>query len=706
MASRRATLTITQVFALTFGGVTVVVGGLFYGLLESSRRSVVERSERFREAVAARIDARITHDLGEASGIVDDVERGVHAEIVDPRSPAAAEAPLFALLLAHPKIADISLTHPDGWQISVFRATADPNSGLATRIVRRDGEHFVADVRTRAAGAKIGDGTVSREEAKDPTAHLTYETTVSPRYYGTAIWSDLHYSQLDGALPVDERRVVVTVQKAIDDPLGKPAGVVRVGILASTIDETSAMRVEEGNDEDPHRVFLCDPEGRLRTRLAPTDRVALTASNDLRVVSTPSPEIARALASPKLREISFETPVASEAFVVNGRRYLLTLRQNGTAISGWIAGILVPEDHYTKDLRALRDRFIAIDLTGALIALLGGIFVLVSVRGGLRRLVATTSHMRNFELAPDPRPARLADVDEVVQGLERAKTAMRAMSKYVPVDLVRTLYAANREPELGGVLAHLTLMFTDIRGFTDLSERISPNELAKALGLYLEAMTTAIRATGGTIDKFIGDAVMTIWNAPTPTPNHPVLACRAALACTDATARLYASEAWKGLPALVTRFGIHTDDVLVGHFGAPSRLSYTALGDGVNLAARLEGLCKQYGVTRIVSDAVEREARAAFTFRRLDRVAVKGKSRGVLVFELLAQAGAQRGPEIDAYEAALEHYFARRFADAIASLAPFVEVDPPAKVLFDRCKAFLETPPAPDWDGTYVARSK
>ena len=705
MSVRRRLLTLTQVFLITFGAVAAVVALLFGGLLVSARRAVVDRSERLREAAAARIDERIRRDLGEASDVLADIERAVRSEAVDASDPHALEPALFAQLLDHPNVADIALTHPDRWQVSVFRATSGAGSPIDTRTVGRQGDRFVAALRVRAPLAKVRDGVVTEEGGSDPTVHPTYETTVSPGLYGKAIWSDLHYSELDDALPEADRRVVVTVQKAIDDASGRPAGVVRVGLLAGTVDLIANMRVEDGNARDPHRVFLCDADGRLLTRLDPGDKLT-TSGGDLRVApARVAPEMARALASPLLRTVSLDHPLASEGFVAGGHRYLLTLRALENT-QGWIAGILVPEDHYTRDLRGLLDRVFVIDAVGALCALLGGAFVLGRVRGGLRKLLATTARMREFDLAPDPRSSALRDVDEVVQGLERAKTAMRALGKYVPIDVVRELYASNREPALGGALAKLTLMFTDIRGFTELSERLPPTELAQALGQYLEAMTTAIRTTGGTIDKFIGDSVMAMWNAPLPVDGHPTLACRAALACADATARLYASDGWKGLPVLVTRFGIHTDDVLVGHFGAPDRFNFTALGDGVNLASRLESLCKQYGVTRTVSEAVETEARATFAFRKLDRVAVKGKSRAVVIFELLGPVGAARGPEITAYEAALDHYFARRFSQAIAGLAAFVETDPPSKVLLERCQTFLASPPPPEWDGTWIARSK
>jgi adenylate cyclase len=309
--------------------------------------------------------------------------------------------------------------------------------------------------------------------------------------------------------------------------------------------------------------------------------------------------------------------------------------------------------------------------------------------------------MRRFELAPSPTDAPLREVAEVIDGVERAKTSMRAMGKYVPMDLVRELYAANREPELGGELVDLSLMFTDIEGFTSLSEKLAPGALAVALGAYFEAMTTGVRSTEGTVDKFIGDAVMAFWNAPRRLPDHPLRACRAALACMKATRALYASPAWKGLPPLFTRYGIHTARVMVGNFGAPERLAYTVLGDGVNLAARLEPLCKQYGVGALVSEAVVTAVAAgggeAPAFRLVDKVAVKGKHEAVRVYELL-EGGRTVAAQV--YEDAFDAYLARDFT--LLALPD----DPPSRVLVARCIAMISDPPPADWDGIYVATSK
>jgi adenylate cyclase len=161
------------------------------------------------------------------------------------------------------------------------------------------------------------------------------------------------------------------------------------------------------------------------------------------------------------------------------------------------------------------------------------------------------------------------------------------------------------------------------------------------------------------------------------------------------------------MPALVTRFGIHHDRVMVGHFGAPDRFSFTAIGDGVNLAARLEGLNKLYGTTILVSDAIERDARDHFAFRRVDRVAVKGKLIGVEVFELIGERDADpaRLAAARTYERALDAYLARDFDRALAALVELGD-DGPARVLAVRCEALRRAPPPPDWDGTFAATEK
>ncbi len=229
--------------------------------------------------------------------------------------------------------------------------------------------------------------------------------------------------------------------------------------------------------------------------------------------------LARALESPRLREVTVGAP-RSDALVVAGERLLVTYRALAHT-QGWVVGVVVPEAYYTRDLSALQRRFLLVYAGMTLLVLVVGGLALRQLRGSLGAIVRSTSRMRALDFAPGTTTSPFRDVGDVIDELERAKTSMRALGKYAPMDLVRDLYRDNREPALGGELREISLMFSDIEGFTTLSERLDPGALAEALGRYLEAMTDGVRSTGGTVDKFIGDAVMAFWNAPHPATGPP-----------------------------------------------------------------------------------------------------------------------------------------------------------------------------------------
>jgi len=692
-------VTLTRLFVLTTLALALVGGATFFVFFASSERTILARSAERREAVASRVEARTDTELGVAVKAVNDIDRAVHFGSIRVDDADAVEARLFSELLDHVTLSDVALTHagPGGfvWQTSVFRRSAEDPGAIWTRRIRRDGDSLVAEIRRRPSGGSLLAVPFEPEPGtpSDPTKHATYEVPLEAANYGRLIWSDLSWSELDMTRPQAQRRVVLTLQKSVEDSAGQPFGVLRAALLARTIDAIPRLGAEDVDPGGPAQVFLCDDKGRLLTRMHPDDPHE-TYGNDLRVPeSRASPEVAAALLHPG----------EGGPIEVGGVKWLVTFREIKHS-QDWKVGIVVPEAYYTRDLRELRNRFLLMILALTGIVLVAGAAALRPIRRSLARVVDATARMRRFELTPSTTDAPLREVAEVMEGVERAKTAMRALGKYVPIDLVRELYAANREPELGGQLVDLSLMFTDIEGFTSLSEKLAPDALAIALGAYFEAMTAGVRSTHGTVDKFIGDAVMAFWNAPRPLPDHPLRACRAALACMKATRALYASLAWKGLPPLFTRYGLHTARVMVGHFGAPERLAYTALGDGVNLAARLEPLCKQYGVAALVSEAIVAAIPAADapSFRLVDRVAVKGKHEAVRVYELLE---GERTEAVRIYEEAFAAYLAREFTRARDLLVALPD-DPPSCVLLARCVAMIANPPPADWDGVYVATSK
>jgi PAS domain S-box-containing protein len=298
------------------------------------------------------------------------------------------------------------------------------------------------------------------------------------------------------------------------------------------------------------------------------------------------------------------------------------------------------------------------------------------------------------------------DITEKKRAAELA--ALSIWGKYAPVDIVQRLYRQKSEPVLGGELMEISMMFSDIKGFTTLSEQLGPSRLAEILGLYLDTLSRIIqRDTHGTIDKYVGDAIMSIWNAPEPVPDHPRMACLAALRCCKAARSLAQTPEWHGFPAFETRFGLHCAKALVGHFGARDRMSYTAIGDAINLASRLEGLNRIYGTSIIASASIVERANEAFDFRFLDVVAVKGKSDPITIYELLGTKGAlERCRQvISTYETAFSAYAAGNFERALTALQENAS-DPPSTALSERCKAFLQVPPAGDWRGVYISASK
>ncbi|MDQ2659181.1 MAG: adenylate/guanylate cyclase domain-containing protein, partial [Verrucomicrobiota bacterium] len=596
-------------------------------------------------------------------------------------------------------------------QISVVRGLTTKNEDrFWSRQISQEGGAFVADRRELVPTANFSALPLLREsgvDIPDPTSHPTFTTPTREDFFGQLLWSDLHWSQLDAELPPSQRRADVSVQQAITDAGGKFVGVLRVGLLTQQIDRAVQLKLAPAGQADPHRIFICDGQGRLITPLAKADRLQ-EFGDDLRIApANLPPEVAAALANPNLRAVDERAPSTSGHFRSGGKEFLTTFRALPET-QGWIVGIIVPRAYYLGKLTAIRNRLLVVSL-GMMAALIaGGSFLLRRVKRSLTQIVKESLKMNAFEFSPAATSSSFRDVSEVLESLEKAKTAMRAMSKYVPVDLVRRLYRSKTEPVLGGELTEMSIMFTDIQNFTTFSEQLSPNELARALGRYLEIMARIIQQeTGGTIDKFIGDAIMAFWNAPEPLANHAQSACRAALRCRAAGRALSQSPDWHPLPRFETRFGLHKEKALVGHFGAPDRMNYTAIGDAINLASRLEGLNKQYGTTIIASDRIFEDARAHFDFRLLDQVAVKGKADAIKIYELLGEKNPEAASRhtVSVYESAFDAYLARDFEKAIAILERN-NGDPPSAILLDRCRLFQETPPPADWQGVHVSMSK
>lgn len=302
--------------------------------------------------------------------------------------------------------------------------------------------------------------------------------------------------------------------------------------------------------------------------------------------------------------------------------------------------------------------------------------------------------------------------------LERRITAERerrelktAFSRYVSPSVVESIMRDPSSLHLGGQRKRMTVLFSDVRGFTTLSEHMDPEHLVQVLNTCLDRMTQVIFEQEGVLDKYIGDAVMAFWNAPFDQPDHGLRAVRAALGMRDALRDLNAQNAFGGV-SLRMGMGIETGDMVVGNIGGATRFDYTVIGDKVNLASRLEGVTKEYGVEILVTDAVRRELGSEILTRRLDKIAVKGRKEPFVVFEAMERsetATREQKRLARDFEAALDLYFSRRFAEAVTACDLILTLnhdDGPAKTLRERAQRFHDDAPPDDWDGTWVYTKK
>jgi adenylate cyclase len=272
-----------------------------------------------------------------------------------------------------------------------------------------------------------------------------------------------------------------------------------------------------------------------------------------------------------------------------------------------------------------------------------------------------------------------------------------------------------RNPEsikLGGEKKELTVFFSDVAGFTTISEKLDPEDLVFLLNEYLSSMTDIILRHRGNVNKYLGDGIMAIFGAPRGEPTHASLACFAALENQAALARLRKEWTARGYPEIVARIGINSGPLVVGNMGSQARMEYTVMGDSVNLASRLEGANKFYDTLILLGPRTYELAQPDIEAREVDMLRVKGKLEPVVVYELLARTGelpAEKRHVVDAYLEGLARYKQREFAMAKKRFEAALALDPsdgPSKVYLHRAQEYLATPPPPDWDGVYVLQSK
>jgi adenylate cyclase len=380
----------------------------------------------------------------------------------------------------------------------------------------------------------------------------------------------------------------------------------------------------------------------------------------------------------------------------------LTMIAAGVALSLWVTS-------YLRGSRSRRHAFVELQGVGVVLVLLaavvGGaaaVFVyghlVITVTGGVFAVAGGYSASTLYHYIVERRQRLL------IKGM---------FSTYVNPAVVEQLIDHPASMSLGGKEKELTVLFSDVVGFTTISEQYTPEGLVSLLNEYMNVMTAEVFKTDGTLDKFIGDAVMAFWGDPLACEDHALRACKTALGMRRALVEL--NKRWEadGKPPLDMRIGINTGDMVVGNMGGTGKFAYTVIGDSVNLGSRLEGANKQYGTHIIISFATFLSVRREVVARELDTLAVKGRNEPVTVYELMAIRGEDAGGNLEEfltrYNEGIFRYRCREWDAAIAAFLSALELRPedfPARMYVERSESFRTDPPPPDWNGVYVMRTK
>ena len=466
-------------------------------------------------------------------------------------------------------------------------------------------------------------GSSEQTTSYDPRARLWYRT-----------------AQQTGAISVSDVDVFATlglVGFTVGAPFYQDGKLLGVAAADITLDDLSNYLAER--KVSPGTLsYILDHQGRV---IANSERTKTYASHAGRVelqhitsLGNDLPAVAYSF-RPRGDEKMF-------SFSHGGKEYVASLTTlPGSFGKKWQLFVVSPLSDFTSIFAEHNNKLFAFGLVAIALQILIIYFLSSVVSAPLEKLARKVTQIQDLgsgEALP-PLHSPIREVALLSRAIDTLDTAVKSFAAFVPIGLVRELLDSDQKLELGGHSRFLTIFFSDLESFSTLSEELPSQELLLRVSAYLEVVTKAVNEEHGTIDKFIGDGVMAFWGAPALLDDHALRACFAALRIRRAMAALNARWEAEGGKPLLIRVGIHSDAVLVGNIGSKERMSYTVMGDGVNVASRLEGINKEYGTRICISHSVFKEAGDQLCVRPIDDVVVKGRRSKVPIYELVGAYG-------------------------------------------------------------------
>jgi adenylate cyclase len=694
-------LGIGAALTLLLAAICILTAALVHGSWQrTSTKNANDLVREINTRIADTVAGNLQQVLTNASASQEALRTVFFQDVIEITNEAKREFVFLSLLQSQPSVSWVAFGWPDG---NFFGARKDPDESIRMVEVRHGAEGPEPDLlRVDSYQPVVGD------------IHFLDRSMGSSTFRST---------EQEWYRDADQSKMPVWTEYT-ETPLGTQPGIAissrlkvysrYLGVMMIGIDLDRLARFLTALKVTTHgRAFILEKGNRVLTA---SEVGAMTGGwHDLAAIKDPlAAAIQRAIARDKVELGTLKAPVtvAVTGGAMNELEHYVTFTP--LPFRNWVAVTVIPAEDILGDIPAATRRLYML-VVGLVIAvsLLGAIVAHRLISHPIAHIAKQMQQIEHFRLENlTYHPWRLRELDELSRALRLMGTGLSAFRKYLPADLVEILIREGIEAKPGGRTQPLTVLFTDLAGFTGLTEA-APDKIVDILGDHLDFMSRIVAAHAGTVDKFIGDSVMAFWNAPASNPHHALSACKAALACRAAFLQSAQGMQAATLGKVGLRIGVNSGAALVGNIGSRDRLNYTAIGDVVNVASRLESLNKRYGTDILIGEATREEAGDAIVTRRVDKVAVYGRRGGIAVYELLGltETRTELGDLswIAQYDEGFERYLARDFTGAIAAFRESDRIrgrDEPSRRMILRCQRYIEQAPPADWDGTDTAESK
>ena len=676
----------------------IIAGIVFYGY-QSNLDIMLQSSDELLYQISETITRQINSHLEPANknGVV--VKRLIENNVISTSTVNFNESFFIEYLESFPQFQSIYFGDEKGDYFITYR---DSEENFVTKVISRTSLPHGLRLITRDLDHKLLSDVRSDDLSYDPRNRLWYKKTKKDM---ESVWTSEYFLYT-------AREPGVTCTQPLFDSEMNFMGTVGIDFRLNEINSfLKTLKIGETGI-----AFICDNQGHIFAHPAKVINKKAN-SKHLGNVNHPRSPAEQALKNGPERFAIDEFLAGRKLkfnFEYNSERYIASFRPLSEKFGGqWTLGIIVPEDDFIGPIARIHETTLLFSFWLLVIAGFLTSTLAKELTEPIHKAIEEADRIQKLDFDGEiDLQSPITEIQNMSDTMNSMKKALSAFKKYVPYEIVKELVMDKNDAKLEAQSNKVTILFTDIADFSSISEEVDPHKLVNQLAEYFDSIATIIHKHNGTIDKYIGDSVMAFWGAPQPNEKQARDACIAALEIEKSIDKLNKKWISEGRKAFYTRIGINTGVSLVGNFGSSERFNYTAIGDCVNLANRLEGLNKVYGSRIIVSESTEKEAGDSLIFRVLDIVAVKGRQQSVTVYQLMGTVNDNRSRILlrlsTMSERALVHYLSSEWKEAEAMYETILEhfpEDKTAKMFVDRCKTLMENPPK-NWDGVYRLTQK